>query len=109
MKAIRETEKAILVKMICDEAEASNRHEVEVWIPKSQIFCGQISSWIAEKKEAEFFSGIKHDLCYFRDANGEEIEVEAKLAKEQKDSVKSLIADLIAINHPRRRYSKKSA
>lgn len=111
MKAIRETEKAVLVKMICDEFENSNRHEVEVWLPKSQIHNGfagtTVSNWIAGKKEEEYFKNIKHDYIKFYDANGNDIEIEEPETAESRKASDDFVRGMIRIQRMERYASSR--
>lgn len=75
MKAIKETEKAVMLKLVAEIPHIEKTVSREIWIPKSLIKDGVIKSWFVSKKADEVFGREVWDLCVV-DADGKEIEIE---------------------------------
>lgn len=79
MKYFKETEKAVLVKMVIDYYLVERTAEEMTWIPKSQIRDGKLTGWIADAKLAEHARG--EAAADFFDADGNRIGIERRNGK----------------------------
>lgn len=86
MKYFKETEKAILVKMVIDYYLVERTAEKMVWIPKSQMHDGKLTGWIADAKLADNARG--EAFADFFDAEGNQLEVERKSSKRSEKAAK---------------------
>lgn len=76
MKAIKETEKAVMLKLTAELPHIEKTVSREIWIPKSLIKDGVIKSWFISKKADEVFGGREVWDLSVTDANGENVEIE---------------------------------
>lgn len=79
MKYFKETEKAVLIKMVINYYLVERTAEKMVWIPKSQMHEGKLTGWIADTKLADYARG--EAFADFFDEEGNHLEVERKSSK----------------------------
>ena len=92
MKYFKETEKAVMVKMVIDYYLVERTAEKMVWIPKSQMHDGKLTGWIADTKLADYARG--EAFADFFDAEGNKLEVERKSSKRGDKAAKEFAAEI---------------
>jgi len=92
MKFFKETEKAVLVKMVIDYYLVERTAEKMVWIPKSQMHDGKLTGWIADTKLADYARG--EAFADFFDAEGNKLDVERKSSKRGDKAAKAFAAEI---------------
>ena len=92
MKYFKETEKAVQVTMSIDYYLTEHTVNLKVWIPKSQMRNGKLSSWIADAKLSDYARGKA--FADFFDAEGTLIEVEKKSSARCSKDAKEFSAEI---------------